>query len=250
MAPSYHLPRLRPQDPFPLPCQAWPSDSPAPGLLACGADLSEQRLLQAYARGIFPWFSPDQPILWFSTNPRMVLRPSGFLLHRDLRKKLTRLLRHDRLRICFDGNFVETMQHCAQAPRSGQSGTWIGDAMIEAYARLHRSGFAQSVSAWVDDELVGGLYLVTLGQMVFGESMFTLRPDGSKLALAALVAWARHHQLPMIDCQQDTAHLRSLGGHILDRSDFINELQSLIELKQPEWGFSPRFWSHLWPDNQ
>ena len=237
------LPCLGIDDPFPDVAQAWPASSPAPGLLAAGADLSLPRLLSAYQRGIFPWFNPVQAILWFSTNPRMVLRPSQFQMHHALRKPWRRLHRERRIEFEFDRHFQQVMQHCAQVPRARQTGTWIGPDMIEAYTRLHQAGHALCITTHIDGQLAGGLYAVILGRMVFGESMFTLQPNGSKLALAALVAWARHHDLPLIDCQQDTAHLRSFGAVTLSRGEFLAEMTPLLALPSPARSFSPILWS-------
>ena len=178
----------------------------------------------------------------------MVLRPEHFVMHHALRKTWRRLIREHRLSIDFNFDFDQVMHWCAQIPRTNQQGTWIGPDMIQAYNALHRAGHAKCIAARIDDQLVGGLYAVVLGRMVYGESMFSLRPNGSKLALAALVAWARHHGLSMIDCQQDTAHLRSLGGQTLSRADFLAEMHQLIDQPTPEWVFSPIFWSELRPE--
>lgn len=239
------LPWLDRQDPFPPVEQAWPLDSDAPGLLAAGADLTPHRLLDAYRHGIFPWFSQGQPILWFSTDPRMVLRPEGFQMHHAFRKTWRKLRREQRLLIRFDHDFADVMRHCATARRAGQSGTWIGPDMIAAYSQLHQMGHAACVTSWVDGQLAGGLYAVTIGRMVFGESMFSLRPDGSKLALAALVAWARHHRLPLIDCQQETRHLHTLGARPLPRRVFLQEMSPLLTASKPNWDFSPIFWEYI-----
>ncbi|MEY2621560.1 MAG: hypothetical protein RIT26_1380, partial [Pseudomonadota bacterium] len=146
--------------------------------------------------------------------------------------------------------FEEIMGLCATVERPGQKGSWIGAEMIEAYGQLHRLGHAFCLTARVDGERVGGLYGVNLGRMVFGESMFSLRTNGSKMALAALVAWARHHQLPLIDAQQDTAHLRSLGGETLRRAPFMAEMRPLTPQSAPERSFSPILWSLLWPERK
>ena len=239
---------LEPGAPFPDPRTAWPLGSPAAGLLAAGRELNPERLLQAYRQGIFPWFSSGQPVLWFCTHPRMVLRPQEFTLHHSVRKEIRKLLRLGRLTVHFDAPFAEVMHGCADIPREGQAGTWIGPEMIEAYSALHRMGHARCVTASIDGQWVGGLYGVFLGRMVFGESMFSLRPNGSKMALAALVAWARHHQLPLIDCQQETRHLQFLGGRTLAREDFLQEVQSLVKMPAPDWHFSPSLWNQLWPE--
>ncbi len=234
-------------DPFPDPAQAWSSQTSAPGLLAAGADLSPQRLLQAYSQGIFPWYPHDEPILWWSTDPRMVLRPGDFLWHHDIRKKARKWRREGRLQIRFDHPLAEVMTWCAQAQRPGQSGTWIHDDMIAAYTCLEAIGHAHSVTAWLDDQPIGGLYAVVIGRMVFGESMVTLTPGGSKLALAALVAWARAHELPMIDCQQQTSHLQSLGGKAIDRNAFLTQVRSLVKMSPATWQFDPDFWTLIDP---
>ena len=239
---------LQPGDPFPDPRRAWQAGSPAPGLLAAGSELTVERLLQAYGHGIFPWFSEGQPVLWYSTHPRMVLRPTEFVLHDNLRKRIRRLLRDDRLQVRFDDDFKQVIEHCARSPREGQGGTWIGPQMIKAYTALHRMGHAHAVTAWVDGQLAGGLYGVMIGRMLYGESMFTLSPDGSKIALAALVAWAREHELQMIDCQQETRHLHFLGARAIAREEFLQELATLVKMPAPEWAFSPSFWQHLWPE--
>jgi leucyl/phenylalanyl-tRNA--protein transferase len=239
---------LGPNDPFPAPELAWSAGSPAPGLLAAGADLSSERLLQAYTQGIFPWFSAGQPVLWFCTDPRMVLRPGQFKLHHDLRKRLRRHLRDQTLSIRMEDDFGTIMRYCAQVPRPGQSGTWIGADMIDAYTQMHRLGHARCITAWINGELAGGLYVVVLGRMVFGESMFTLSSGGSKYALAALVAWARRHHLPLIDCQQETRHLHHLGARPIARAEFLAEISSLVKMTTPDWHFSPIFWDELWPE--
>lgn len=238
---------LDPDDPFPDPVRAWSSQTPAPGLLAAGGDLSPQRLLQAYAQGIFPWYTAGEPILWWSTDPRMVLRPTDFLWHHDIRKKARRWRREGRLQIRFDHPLSDVMTRCAQAPRPGQAGTWIHAEMVCAYTRLETLGHARSVTAWLDDQLMGGLYAVVLGRMVFGESMFTRVSGGSKLALAALVAWARAHDIPLIDCQQQTRHLQSMGAQAIERDNFLTQVRSLVKMSPVSWHFNPDFWNHIDP---
>lgn len=243
--PTRPLPWLEPGEPFPSVDQAWGAQDPAPGLLAAGGVLDVPTLVAAYSRGIFPWYSSGQPILWWSTDPRMVLEPSAFRLHRSLRKTLQKLLREDRLQIRMDHDFDRVIHACAQTPRDGQSGTWILPAMAQAYARLHRSGIAHSVETWIDGELCGGLYLVNIGAMVFGESMFSRRSDGSKLALAALIAFCLNHAITLIDCQQDTAHLASLGARPIARRDFLDHLRLALLQPSPRWVFSPVYWDSL-----
>ena len=193
------------------------------GLLAAGADLSLERLLLAYQQGIFPWFSPGDPILWWSPDPRMVLHPDEFKVSRSLRK---RLRRHD-YEIRVDTVFSRIMVECS-TPRDKQGGSWISPAMVSAYGRLHKAGYAHSVESWLADELVGGLYGVAIGRVFFGESMFTRRPDASKVALAHLVFQLRRWQFGLIDCQMETAHLASLGARPIPRQDFRKRLDLLV----------------------
>lgn len=206
-------------------------------------------LLAAYERGIFPWYSAGQPILWWSTHPRMVLRPDEFRLHRSLRKTISRLLDAGRLDIRFNHDFGRVIRACANAPRAGQSGTWILPAMIAAYERLHAAGHAHSVEAWIDGDLAGGLYCVNVGGMVYGESMFSHRSDGSKVALAALTAFCRARHIPLIDCQQDTPHLASLGGELMARHTFSIHLNQTTLFPPPRWEFAPVYWTYLLSDS-
>jgi len=193
------------------------------GLLAAGGDLSVPRLLAAYRRGIFPWFNPDEPILWWSPDPRMVLFPAEFKLSRSLKKRLARADTVVRVNTAF----TRVMRECA-APRDCQGGTWISETMIAAYTALHEAGHAHSIETWVTgkngDELVGGLYGVALGRVFFGESMFTRRSDASKVALAHLVRWLHAHDFGVIDCQMNTAHLASLGAREIPRAEFSDLL--------------------------
>lgn len=193
------------------------------GLLAAGGDLSPPRLLEAYRHGIFPWFSEDEPILWWSPDPRMVLFPDEFKTSHSLRKTL----RKGRHVVRFDSAFEQVMRACA-APRQGASGTWIHEEMIAAYCELHRMGYAHSVETWLDGELIGGLYGVALGRMFYGESMFSRRTDASKIALAHLAAQLERWNFGMIDCQMNTPHLASLGAREIPRKEFIARLQELI----------------------
>lgn len=234
--------------PFPDTASAWGAGSDAPGLLAAGGSLSPQSLLQAYRRGIFPWFNEKQPILWWSPDPRMVLHTQEFKVSRSLRKTLTAFRRSMRCEIRIDSAFRQVMGHCAQTPRGGQQGTWITDDIIDAYGRWHEQGKAHSFETWIDGTLVGGLYGVGLGRMFFGESMFSHRTDASKIALAALVAFCRAHGIGLIDCQQNTAHLSSLGGRTLSRTEFEAHLQAHVDLPQiADWSYHPAMWEHLLP---
>lgn len=228
---------LDPDSPFPDVAQAMKESDAAPGLLAVGADLSPQRLLDAYRHGIFPWFSEGQPILWWSTDPRMVLPTERFVVSDSLRKKLRKVhksMRGDRQwEIRFDCAFEEVMRACAQPRREGP-GTWISEEIIAGYHALHRRGFAHSAELWFDDRLVGGAYGVSIGRMFFGESMFTRVSDGSKIALAYLVHFLRSHGVALIDCQQETAHLASLGALPITRSEFVRHLERAIDQPQIE----------------
>ena len=201
--------------------------SPA-GLLAVGGDLSPERLVEAYRHGIFPWFGPDDPVLWWSTDPRMVLFVDEFRVSHSLRKKLVRSIDDERIVVRCDSAFGDVIRACAE-PRDEDGGTWIVDEMIDAYVALHRLGVAHSVETWIDGELAGGLYGLALGRMFYGESMFTRVTDGSKIALAHLVAFARSADIPMLDCQQQTGHLASMGARAIPRDDFIERITGLVD---------------------
>jgi leucyl/phenylalanyl-tRNA--protein transferase len=239
------LPWLQPGDAFPDPAQAWSQNSQAPGLLAAGGALDLDSLQRAYTQGIFPWFSNDQPILWWSPDPRMTLAIDNFRLHRSLRKTLQHFRSHNHCEIRFNFAFDRVIQHCARVSRNAQSGTWIVPDMIAVYQALHRNAMAHSVETWVNGELVGGLYCVAIGRAVFGESMFALRTDASKIALAALVAFCRAHQIALIDCQQNTRHLASLGASEIPRSVFLKHVRASAALEPLMWGFDPLYWNHL-----
>lgn len=193
------------------------------GLLAVGGELSVERLLDAYAHGIFPWYGEGDPLLWWSPDPRMVLFPGELKVSRSLRK----VLRARRYEIRTDNNFRRVMEACA-APRRGQDGTWIGREIIDAYCRLHDLGLAHSVESWIDGELAGGLYGVALGRMFYGESMFSRRTDASKIAFVHLVRQLQRWQFGMIDCQMKTDHLASLGAREIERDTFARHLAGLV----------------------
>ena len=232
-------------DAFPPVDRAWGEASDAPGLLAAGGGLDVARLRSAYTQGIFPWFSRGQPVLWWSPNPRMVLKVADFRLHRSLKKTLRRFEQTPGCEIRVDTAFEAVIRKCAQAPREGQNGTWILGAMVDAYCALHAQGLAHSVETWVDGEMVAGLYCVAIGQAVFGESMVSERSDGSKIALSALVAFCLHHQVAQIDCQQNTQHLASLGARPVPRADFVATLAQATRAPALEWQFSPADWEPL-----
>jgi len=198
------------------------------GLLAAGGDLSAPRLLEAYRHGIFPWFNPGEPILWWSPDPRMVLIPDEIKISRSFAK----VLRNHAYEVRCDTAFEQVMRGCA-APRNGHSGTWIHEEMIAAYCELHRMGYAHSVETWMDGKLVGGLYGVCIGRMFYGESMFSNAANASKIALAHLSRQMERWSLAdsrtvMIDCQMHTPHLASLGAREISRSEFIARLQELV----------------------
>lgn len=214
-----------------------PEDAEPDGLLAIGGDLSPQRLLAAYAVGIFPWFSGGGPILWWSPDPRLVLRPEWLHVPRSLARTMKRGLYQVRA----DTAFEEVIRRCAAAGRPGQRGTWITPEMVGAYEKLHRMGFAHSFEAWEGTRLAGGLYGVSLGAAFFGESMFAERPDASKVALVTSVAWLRDHGIGLVDCQVRTEHLVRFGAREVRRAAFLAELGRALERPslQGRWELSP-----------
>ncbi len=205
---------------FPDPEHADPS-----GLLAVGGDLQPRRLLLAYSRGIFPWYEEGLPILWHSPDPRMVLRPSEIRISRSLRRALRKAPFDIRLDTAFEG----VIRACAQKPRPGQDGTWITEEMIAAYCELHELGFAHSAEAWLGDELVGGLYGISLGTSFFGESMFAARNDASKLAFATLVGQLERWSFALVDCQVHTDHLAGFGAISWPRERFLKALGESLQ---------------------
>jgi len=211
---------LRPAEPFPPVETALAEPN---GLLAAGDELSAERLLEAYQQGIFPWFNADQPVLWWSPDPRMVLLPAELRVTRSLAK----VLRNRVYEVRADSAFRTVMQACAE-PRNHQNGTWISPAMIEAYHALHRRGIAHSIETWIDGELAGGLYGVAIGRMFYGESMFTRVTDASKIALVHLVRQLERWGFGMIDCQMHTAHLGRMGGREIPRAAFMRKLGELV----------------------
>lgn len=211
-----------------LPLESWfPSTDTAlgepNGLLAAGGDLSPPRLLAAYRRGIFPWYSPGDPILWWSPDPRMVLFPAELKISRSLARTLRNLPYTVRL----DTSFAAVIHACATTPRDGQPGTWVTAEMQAAYCELHRLGYAHSVETWIDGQLAGGLYGIALGCVFYGESMFSCGRDASKIALAHLCVHLNRLGFGIIDCQMETTHLASLGARPIPRCDFIATLDEL-----------------------
>lgn len=243
--PMRPLPWLEAGQAFPPLETAWGSTDPAPGLLAAGETLDVSTLVEAYSRGIFPWFSLGQPVLWWSPDPRMVLETRHFRLHRSLRKRIVHFINDEKCEIRFDSAFERVISACASKPRTGQSGTWIVSDMERAYLLLHHAGHAHCVETWINGELAGGLYCVNLGKMVFGESMFSHQTDASKIALAALVAFCRAKDITMIDCQQNTGHLASLGAGEISRSAFAIHVRQNVGATAPVWQFSPLYWNQI-----
>jgi leucyl/phenylalanyl-tRNA--protein transferase len=207
------------------------------GLLAVGGDLSCERLLNAYTKGIFPWYSQGQPILWWSPDPRMVFHTDAVRLS----ARFKRSLRHCRWQIRADTAFRQVMTACASSPRPGQDGTWITDEMLEAYARLHAAGHAHSVEVWDQQALVGGIYGVAIGRMFFGESMFSGRSGGSKIALAALAMRLHQWGWPLIDAQVENPHLLSLGAKHCPRSSFLEQATRLVRQEDSAQPWRTRF---------
>ncbi len=198
------------------------------GLLAVGGDLSKERLLSAYRQGIFPWYEVGQPILWWSPNPRLVLFPEELKISRSLRK----VLRKHEFEIRFDSSFENVIKACADVRTEQGKGTWIIPEMQIAYTELHQEGYAHSVESWLNGELVGGLYGISLGQCFFGESMFSTISDSSKAALVALSEFSKQMGIKIIDCQMTTQHLLNLGAREIDRQSFLQKLNHY--LKEPD----------------
>ncbi len=226
---------LRPEDPpetFPDPAQAL--DSPN-GLLALGGDLSPERLLAAYRRGIFPWYEDGQPIMWWSPDPRAVLLPGKLHVSRSLRRTLC----SGRYTVSANQNFAGVINACA-GTRALQ-GTWITAEMRAAYLQLHELGHAHSIETWLGDQLVGGLYGLAIGRVFFGESMFSTESDASKVALAALMHQLAGRGFGLLDCQIETGHLNSLGSQLMDRAEFVSAVSSLTAspLQESGWRFGP-----------
>lgn len=244
-SPTSPIPWLSAGQSFPQVSTAWNDNDPAPGLLAAGGMLDVDTLVDAYSQGIFPWYSPGQPVLWWSPDPRMVLAPSSFKLHRSLRKTVQAFAADPASSIRMDTAFERVIRACATKERDGQSGTWIVPDMVQAYIALHQAGHAHSVETWRGGELVGGLYAVNLGGMVFGESMFAHETDASKIALAALVAFCRHHAIGMIDCQQNTRHLAFLGAAEISRDLFVAHVRQHRATPPPTWQFDPVYWQQI-----
>jgi len=207
------------------------------GLLAVGGDLRMERILTAYSLGIFPWYSEEDPILWWSPDPRALLVPDEMHVSRSLRRTAAKGI----FEIRFDTDFPGVMEACAQTPRPGQEGTWIVPEMLAAYVQLHHAGFAHSIECWHEDTLVGGLYGLSLGKAFFGESMFSYRTDASKIAFGALAAHCQAWDFHFIDCQMPTPHLARLGVRTMDRYEFLEKLALAVAhpTRKGRWEYDP-----------
>jgi leucyl/phenylalanyl-tRNA--protein transferase len=225
------IPWLAPGDPFP-PVER--SLAHPNGLLAASRHVDAGTLLCAYSRGVFPWYAQGDPVLWWSPDPRMVLFVDEFVARRSLVRRIRAGLSAGRYEVLVDADFAATMRACA-APRRGQDGTWITEEMHGAYGELHDRGLAHSVEVLEEGRHIGGLYGVAIGRMFFGESMFSLAPDASKIALAALVRLLRLEKVPMLDCQQETSHLASLGARAIARADFCSRLAAAVGQPPVDW---------------
>lgn len=197
-------------------------ESSEEGIVAIGGDLSVERLILAYSKGIFPWYSDESPILWWSPDPRFVLFPSQLKISKSMRP----LFNQNKFRVTFDQNFEEVIKNCQNISREDQPGTWITADMMKAYIKLHKKGYAHSVEVWLGKELVGGLYGVSLGKVFFGESMFAKVSNASKFGFITLVEHLKQKGFLLIDCQQETKHLESLGAVAIKRKDFIEFLNN------------------------
>lgn len=209
------------------------------GLVAVGGDLSPERLLLAYAWGIFPWYTEEYPVLWWWTSPRLMVRPNAVHISHSMRT----MLRNHPYTITFNQRFRDVMEKCGTHKRRDQSGTWIIPEMIDAYVELHRMGFAHSVEVMHQDELIGGLYGIKLGKIFSGESMFAAKPNASKIAFITFCRQLETEGIQWIDCQQDTPHMRSLGGQLLSEEEFLNVLRENQKalLKGPGGNINPFF---------
>lgn len=214
-----------------------PSEANEDGLLAAGGTLNADTLLHAYSKGIFPWYNEGSPILWWSPDPRMVLFPGEM----KVSKSLQQIISSEKFICRFDSDFENVIDNCAKVPRNDQEGTWITEEMIKAYIVLHKSGFAHSVETYIEGKLVGGLYGVSLGGSFFGESMFHLKPDASKVALYHLVKNLLNWHFDLIDVQVPTKHLQSLGAREIPRKEFLLLLKSNLKkpTKKGKWSIYP-----------
>ena len=227
------------RDEFPNPIYSKDPDPTVPGLIAVSERIYPGQLARAYQTGIFPWYSDNQPVLWWSPDPRMVLRPEDFKCHDSLKKSIRHFLSDPHKKILVDHDFGAVVRSCATTRRRDQDGTWITHEIMDAYTNLYEHGNAHSIAVMDDDRLIGGLYCVAFGGMVFGESMFSHQTDASKIALATLAGWCNQNEVEMIDCQQETAHLDSLGAAPISRDEFLTHLQTALKQTNIEipWKF-------------
>ena len=237
---------LGPKDTFPNPLVSPDPDQNVPGLIAVSERIYPNQLLQAYRLGIFPWYSDEQPVLWWSPNPRMVLRPKDFRCSDSLQKSIRHFCQDTHAELLVDRDFGAVIRACATSTRKDQDGTWITHEIMDAYSTIHEQGFAHSIALAEHGEMIGGLYCVAIGGMVYGESMFSRKPNASKIALAALSAWCIQNQIVMIDCQQETKHLGSLGAKPIPREEFLQELQASVNQSNivHSWKFDKQILTH------
>lgn len=229
---------LGPDDAFPDPAVMPDPDPEVLGLFAVSERIYAGQLETAYRLGLFPWYSDHQPVLWWSPDPRMVLEPQHFKVSHSLQKSMRQFYHDPNCRLEVDVDFGAIMRACALTSRKDQDGTWITHEIVDAYTQLHEKGSAHSIAVIQGDQLIGGLYCVALGGMVFGESMFSRQKDSSKLALASLCTWCYDHGVSIIDCQQETAHLRSLGANAMPRGQFLSlARQALARKAIAPWDF-------------
>jgi leucyl/phenylalanyl-tRNA--protein transferase len=237
---------LGPHDPFTNPLLEPDPDPSVPGLVAVSERIFPGQLARAYQQGIFPWYSDNQPVLWWSPDPRMVLKPAEFKCSESLQKIIRVFCQSRTSQLLIDVDFGAVIRSCATSVRRDQDGTWITHEVMDAYTALHEQGNAHSIALIEDGQLTGGLYCVAFGGLVFGESMFSRKPNASKIALAALSAWCLENQVAMIDCQQETAHLKSMGANPIPRRVFLEQLQISINQTKIErnWTFDKTILHH------
>ncbi len=237
---------LGPQDSFPNPMLSPDPDQSVPGLIAVSERIYPNQLLQAYQLGIFPWYSDEQPVLWWSPDPRMVLKPSDFHCSESLQKSIRHFYQDSQSELLVDADFGAVIRACATSARKDQDGTWITHEIMDAYSTIHEQGYAHSIAVTENGALIGGLYCAAIGSMVYGESMFSRKPNASKIALAALSAWCIQKQVAMIDCQQETSHLRSMGAKPIPRLDFLQQLQASVNQSNivKSWKFDKQILTH------
>ncbi len=232
---DYYIPELKYAHCFPN-----PRDAGEEGLLAFGGDLNPHRILKAYREGIFPWYNPDDPILWWSPNPRLLLYPEEFKTN----KSFKRVLRNSGFEVRFDTNFEAVITYCGNVPREGQEGTWLTKEMKEAYIELHHMGFAHSVETYYEGELVGGLYGIAMGGGFFGESMFSLMSNASKVSIKALSSICAKKSYDFIDCQVETPHLMKWGAKLVERETFLDALETTLQKSTDFGSWSSWTWKY------